>query len=172
MKRTIVTLSILLLVGGCGTVTRGTKQGVKFHSEPPGASVTVVRAKKERTQWTCTAPCELQLSRKRDFEVTFELEGYKTVTGRLASRIGAKGGATAVAGNALLGGGVGFLVDAGTGANMQLKPDPMRAILAPVDSDRPSMIPDVRVEGGGKETVVSEIAGDAPTTIATRGAGR
>ena len=156
MYKACLLLSTIVLVAGCGTVTRGTKQGVKFNSEPAGASVTVVRSKKVETQWNCTAPCELQLSRKRDFDVTFELDGYKPVSGRLASRIGAKGGATGIAGNAVLGGGIGFIVDAGTGANMQLKPDPMRAVLAPINSDKVSMIPDIRVEGGGTETVVSE----------------
>ncbi len=138
-------------MAGCGTVVRGTKQGVRFESEPPGATVTVVRAKKEQTKWTCESPCELQLSRKRDFDVTFEKEGYKPAKGRLASRVGAKGGATAVPGNFLLGGGIGFIVDAGTGANMQLKPDPMRAILAPIDSDEESVVCDQRIEGGGRE---------------------
>ncbi|MBI1394161.1 MAG: hypothetical protein GC152_15630 [Alphaproteobacteria bacterium] len=143
-------------MAACGTVTRGTKQGVKFESDPDGAQVTVVRDKKEKTQWACTSPCELQLSRKRDFNVTFEKAGYKPVTARLASRIGAKGGATGVAGNAILGGGVGFIVDAGTGANMQLKPDPMRASLAPVGSAETSKVYDVRIEGGGRETAESD----------------
>ncbi|MEM9705984.1 MAG: translation initiation factor 2 [Pseudomonadota bacterium] len=138
-----------IALASCATVTRGTKQGVKFSSTPEGATVTASRAKKERTQYTCVTPCELQLSRKRDFDVTFELEGYKTATGRLASRLGAKGGAAAVPGNFLAGGGIGFIVDAGTGATMQLKPDPMRATLVPLDSEGESTIEDVREEGSG-----------------------
>lgn len=153
MIRTILVICLAASIMGCGTVVRGTKQGVKFQSEPPGASVTVVRAKKEKTQWECTSPCELQLSRKRDFDVTFELDGYKPAQARLASRIGAKGGATAIPGNFVLGGGIGFIVDAGTGANMQLKPDPMRAKLAPIGSDEESVVYDVRIEGGGIEEV-------------------
>lgn len=51
---------------------------------------------------------------------------------------------------------IGFIVDAGTGANMQLKPDPMRAKLAPIGSDENSIIFDVRVEGGGKENAVMD----------------
>jgi len=159
MLRKMMILCSAPLILSCGTVVRGTKQGVKFESEPPGATVMVVRAKKEKTRWDCLSPCELQLSRKRDFSVTFELEGYKPVTGRLASRLGAKGGATAIPGNFLLGGGIGFIVDAGTGANMQLKPDPMRATLMPINSGEKSVIYDVRIEGGGKGDVQSDSVG-------------
>ncbi len=153
MIRTVILTSAALAVAGCGTVVRGTKQGVRFESAPSGAEVTVVRAKKRETRWACVTPCELQLSRKRDFNVTFSLDGYKPAEGRLASRLGAKGGATAVPGNFVLGGGIGFIVDAGTGANMQLKPDPMRAELAPLGSPENSVIFDVRIEGGGVQDV-------------------
>lgn len=151
--RCILLLFFTLSIIGCGTVVRGTKQGVKFESEPPGASVTVTRAKKQKLEWHCTSPCELQLSRKRDFDVTFELDGYKPAKARLASRLGAKGGATAIPGNFVLGGGIGFIVDAGTGANMQLKPDPMRAKLAPINSADHSVVYNVRTEGGGIDDV-------------------
>ncbi len=157
MNRITALFCSVILLAGCGTVVRGTKQGVKFISEPPGANVTVERARKEKTVWNCVSPCELQLSRKRDFNVTFELAGYKTANGRLASRLGAKGGATAIPGNFVAGGGIGFIVDAGTGANMQLKPDPMRAKLAATDSNENSVIFDVRIEGGGKEDLETEI---------------
>ena len=156
MIRSTVLICLAISTAGCGTVTRGTKQGVKFVSEPSGASVLVQRAQKVDMRWDCVTPCELQLSRKRDFNVTFELEGYKPAEGRLASRLGAKGGATAVPGNFLFGGPIGFAVDAGTGANMQLKPDPMKAVLAPVDSDDNSVILDVRIEGGGIENMETE----------------
>lgn len=172
MIRVAIISILVLYVSGCGTVVRGTKQGVRFESTPTNAAVTVERAKKRKTQWNCTTPCELQLSRKRDFDVTFALAGYKPATGRLASRLGAKGGATAIPGNFVLGGGIGFIVDAGTGANMQLKPDPMRAKLAPVGSAENSVIYDVRIEGGGVEDIhetsaeqsaaISAANGDAP----------
>lgn len=164
MKKVIGLLILAVATAGCGTVVRGTKQGVKFISEPPGAAVTVVRETQEKTRWNCVSPCELQLSRKRDFMVTFQLDGYKPATARLASRLGAKGGATAIPGNFVAGGGIGFIVDAGTGANMQLKPDPMRAKLAPLDGAEPSIVYDVRKEGGGveKEFDASSGAATAP----------
>lgn len=149
-KVTIMALAVLSLAG-CATVTRGTKQGVKFLSEPPGANVTVVRVTKEKLRYSCVSPCELQLSRKRDFSVTFEHDGYKPVTARLASRLSAKGAAATTVGNFVAGGGVGFLVDIGTGADLQLKPDPMRAKLAPVDSAEDSVVYDERIEGGGRK---------------------
>ncbi|MBY0422323.1 MAG: PDZ domain-containing protein [Parvularculaceae bacterium] len=169
MNRALTLVCIILAATGCGTVVRGTKQGVKFQSEPPGAAVTVIRAQKEKTRWTCVSPCELQLSRKRDFNVTFELDGYKPATARLASRIGAKGGATAIPGNFVAGGGIGFIVDAGTGANMQLKPDPMRAKLARMDSDEFSVVYDVRIEGGGKQDVFISAAAPVPAADGATG---
>lgn len=49
MNRLIpLTLAVLLLVG-CSTVTRGTKQGVKFQSEPSGATATIVRVTGDQT---------------------------------------------------------------------------------------------------------------------------
>ncbi|MEL6791751.1 MAG: hypothetical protein AAGL18_05615 [Pseudomonadota bacterium] len=59
-----------------------------------------------------------------------------------------EGSAAAVPGNFIAGGGIGFIVDAGTGANMQLKPDPMRGRLAPIDSTEDSVVINERVEGG------------------------
>jgi len=147
-KLGLIVLTIVMATS-CSTVTRGTKQGVKFQSEPPGAKVVASRITGDQTQYECTTPCELQLSRKRDFNVTFEKEGYKPATARLASKLGAKGAAAAVLGNFVAGGGIGFIVDAGTGANMQLKPDPMVAKLVPVDSDEKSVVYNERVIGGG-----------------------
>lgn len=82
--------------------------------------------------------------------MTFELEGYKPANARLASRLGAKGAAAAVPGNFVAGGGIGFIVDAGTGANMQLKPDPMRAKLVPLDSAEESVVYNERIEGSSE----------------------
>lgn len=150
MKSWIIVTLAALCASSCSTVTRGTKQGVKFISEPPGANVTVIRKTGENLRYNCVSPCELQLSRKRDFNVTFELEGYKPANARLASRLGAKGAAAAVPGNFVAGGGIGFIVDAGTGANMQLKPDPMRAKLVPLDSAEESVVYNERIEGSSE----------------------
>lgn len=149
MFRIVILVAATAALIGCSTVTRGTKKGVKFQSEPPGANVTIVRITGDNTRYDCVTPCELQLSRKRDFNVTFELDGYKPATARLASKLGAKGAAAAVPGNFIAGGGIGFIVDAGTGANMQLKPDPMFAKLAPISSTEESIVYNERVEGGG-----------------------
>lgn len=151
MKKFVPLLALVAFsLASCSTVTRGTKQGVKFISEPEGAAVTVVRVTGDNLRYSCVSPCELQLSRKRDFNVTFELASHKPATARLASRLGAKGAAAAVAGNFVAGGAVGFIVDAGTGANMQLKPDPMRAKLVPLDSAEESVVYNERIEGSSE----------------------
>ncbi|MEL7487392.1 MAG: hypothetical protein AAGJ87_09290, partial [Pseudomonadota bacterium] len=50
------------------------------------------------------------------------------------------GGVTSGAGNVLAGGLIGIGVDAGTGANLDLRPNPMTATLAPEESEQASEI--------------------------------
>lgn len=51
-----------VLITGCATVTRGTRQKVDFVSEPPGATVQV---RTGRTPQECVTPCTLEVRRSR-----------------------------------------------------------------------------------------------------------
>lgn len=127
---------------GCATVMRGTDDTVDFESTPAGATVTAERiTENDDNPISCVAPCKLELSRKRDFNVTFELEGYKTAKAKLSSLVSGAGSAGFL-GNALIGGVIGAAVDAGTGAAQDLKPNPMIARLAPLDSEEESVVVD------------------------------
>lgn len=139
MKK-LVLLAAAFAASGCATVIRGTKETAEFESDPQGATVTAESTSEDRLgPFTCTTPCELELKRKRTWIVDFEKEGYKPVTGRLEPVV-TGGGVASGAGNVLAGGLIGIGVDAGTGANLDLRPNPLRATLAPEDSDEPSRV--------------------------------
>ena len=136
----LLMVAAALAASGCSTVIRGTKETARFESTPPGATVTATRiTDNDDNPVACIAPCKLQLSRKRDFYVTFELDGYKPVTAKLSSLV-TPGGGVGFLGNAVAGGVVGGVVDAGTGALHDLRPNPMRATLAPADQFGASLV--------------------------------
>lgn len=139
MKRALL-LAALAAAAGCATVVRGTKDTSKFESTPAGATVTVESISADKLgPFTCVTPCEMELKRKRDWNVVFSLEGYKPATGQLTPKV-TGGGVASGAGNVIAGGIIGIGVDAGTGANLDLRPNPMIARLAPVDSPDASVV--------------------------------
>ncbi len=133
MKKVIL-LAALAATAGCATVIRGTKETSKFESAPSGATVTVESISTDKLgPFTCVTPCELELKRKREWKVEYTLDGYKPVTGQLVPKV-TGGGVASGAGNVIAGGIIGIGVDAGTGANLDLRPNPMIAKLALADS--------------------------------------
>ncbi|MEM9262953.1 MAG: translation initiation factor 2 [Pseudomonadota bacterium] len=141
-QQSLAVLTILLATTGCATVFQGTKDKVYFESVPEGARATAERiTENDESPVSCVTPCSMKLSRKRDFRVTFELEGYKPAVGKLSSKLDG-GGAAGFVGNAVLGGGIGAIVDAGTGATHDLFPNPITAQLSAVGSSQPSRVLD------------------------------
>ena len=129
-------------LGGCATVIRGTKESAQFESSPNGATVTAESISEDRLgPFTCVTPCELELKRKRTWDVEFSLEGFQSVSGLLKPQV-TGGGVASGAGNVIAGGIIGIGVDAGTGANLDLRPNPMIAELEPTGSGVPSRIVD------------------------------
>ena len=122
----IIRLTELVLLGalssGCATIIHGTTQEIPITSEPPGATVATtgdVRA---------TTPGKLELKRKTGHVLTFSKEGYKSDTVKLESVLSG-----AVAGNILVGGLIGWGVDAATGADSRLVPESVHVVLKPHD---------------------------------------
>lgn len=139
MKKLIL-IAAALSTAGCATVIRGTKEKARFESSPSGATVTAESISADRLgPFSCVTPCELELKRKRDWSVSFELDGYKPVTGVLEPKV-TGGGVASGAGNVLAGGIIGIGVDAGTGANLDLRPNPLVVELAPIGSDAESRV--------------------------------
>lgn len=132
--RTIILLTAALGAASCATVIRGTKETAKFESTPSGAEVTAESISADKLgPFSCTTPCELELKRKRDWKVVFAKDGYKPVEAVLEKKV-TGGGIASGAGNVIAGGIIGIGVDAGTGANLDLRPNPMIAELAPEGS--------------------------------------
>jgi|SRR5581483_8716715 len=152
---TRVSLAVVLAaaLGGCASITRGSTEQLQIVSEPPGATVTSIIIPKcgdnpcprsdldpraiEPVQEgpvvgpTCITPCLITVNRADEFQLTFTLPGYRPETIKSEIRT-AVGGAVGVAGNAIIGGAVGVLVDTGTGAIYEHYPNPVSVTLTPI----------------------------------------
>lgn len=113
------------LLPACATVVRGTKQDYVIQTDPAGAKVQL------STGQRCVSPCNLRLPRKHDFVVDVALDGYEPAQAQVSSKIRA-GGVGAVAGNVLLGGIIGGVVDGSNGSMNDLRPNPLLIKLVPV----------------------------------------
>ncbi len=122
-----------LSLSACATVTRGTSQTFYVMSEPSNAKVEM------SNNQTCVTPCQLKLKRKDEFDVTVSLDGYKSKTTHIESRTKG-GGVAAAAGNVLVGGIIGGVVDGSNGSMKNLLPNPLKVILAPSSSTEESQV--------------------------------
>jgi hypothetical protein len=106
-------LALFLSTCGCATIINGTTQKIPVSSEPSGANCTVVG---DNTKYT--TPCQVELARKSDHFLKLEKEGYDPATVEIKHVLSG-----AVAGNILLGGLIGWGVDAATGSQNRLIPE-------------------------------------------------
>lgn len=126
-KMGLALLCCVAVTSGCASITRGTKDVLVVESDPPGATV------KLSTGLTGKTPAAFKLPRKDALVVTIKKDGYETVTVRVTSRVSGAGSA-GMAGNIILGGLIGAAVDAGTGAMLDLVPNPIFVTLVPLRS--------------------------------------
>lgn len=116
---------LALSLSACATVTRGTKDAWSITSDPSGARVETTNG------FFCEAtPCAIKMPRKSEFVATLTKPGYKPAKIQVTNKIAGAGGA-AMAGNVLVGGIIGAGVDAGTGAMLDLVPNPAHVALEP-----------------------------------------
>jgi len=119
-------LCAVLALPACATVTRGTNTAWEVTSEPSGARVETSNG------YFCQAtPCSIKMPRRSEFIATFTLEGYQPATVTVTNKV-ATGGGVAMAGNVLVGGLIGAGVDAGSGAMLDLTPNPAHVDLVPL----------------------------------------
>ena len=118
----LVCVSVLVSLGGCATITRGTTQPFSVNSTPVGATVSLSNGER------CTTPCNMTLKRKHPIAVEICKVGYAPVATDILSAISGAGGA-AMAGNVLVGGVIGAGIDAGSGAMRDLRPNPLDVTL-------------------------------------------
>lgn len=128
--RILITNAVAFSVSACGTVTRGSNEDVTFNSNPPGAKVQT------STGLVCQAtPCTFPISRKQEFVATFDLPGHQSQQIAVKTEVSG-GGAAGMAGNILVGGVVGIVVDASTGATLDHSPNPVFATMEPLQKPK------------------------------------
>ncbi len=118
VKQVFAAAFAAVLLSGCATVINGTSQDIKFDSNAKQTTVKI------STGITCVAPCKLDMKRRRDFRVDFAAPGYRPAYVLVQSRTGG-----AVAGNVLLGGLIGGVVDGANGSTNHLYPNPVKVRL-------------------------------------------
>ena len=123
-------IPLFMCMGGCATITRGTTDQIQIQSEPSEARATTSLGQ------SCQTPCTLQVSRKDEFTVSFQKEGYEPQQIDVKTQV-AGSGAAGFAGNILLGGVVGMGADVATGAALEHVPNPVRASLVPIAPAKP-----------------------------------
>jgi hypothetical protein len=152
-----------LMLGACATVVRGSTEQIQFDSEPAGAIMrstiispcggpcpnTTAQGGADGAPYgesdikttpepgpACTTPCTAEVPRNRELMVTFSKPGYQDVTVPLKTKV-AGAGAVGVAGNVIIGGAVGVVVDTASGAALDHYPNPLRVNLVPVAKPEP-----------------------------------
>lgn len=112
MRGIIVVGALALALGGCATIVEGTSQSVAINTTPPGASCTVSREGAQISAVLST-PGSVKIDKSRaDISVTCSKDGFQTQTVSYSSSFNGM-----TFGNIILGGAVGAVVDASTGAN-------------------------------------------------------
>lgn len=118
MKKTIIScsLALTLLLSSCATIVSGSKQNVKFTSDPSTATIFIDEVEVGKT------PFEIKLVRKSEHTVMIKLDGYQTYETKLTKKFNAW-----YIGNIVFGGLIGIIVDPITGAMYNLSSDEVNA---------------------------------------------
>lgn len=149
MKLLAASLAVLSM-SACATITRGTMQAFEVKTTPPGARVETSNG------LFCEAtPCVFQnVPRNSNFEVTITKPGYKTMVAKVTNTTSG-GGGMGMAGNIILGGVIGAVVDGTNGSMQDLVPNPL----------------DVTLEAEAATPVAPAAAAAAPAPAPAGGAG-
>jgi len=118
MRNKIISCSFVLtlLMSSCATIVSGSKQIVRFSSNPSTASVFIDEVEVGKT------PFEIKLARISSHSVVLKLDGYQTYQTRLTKSFNGW-----YIGNILIGGIIGLIIDPITGAMYNLTPDQVDA---------------------------------------------
>ena len=116
----------------CATVTRGTNQAWTVETTPGGAAITTTNG------FQCDAtPCTFRMPRRSEFDVTITKPGYRTVTTHVTNQVSGAG-AAGMAGNVIVGGVIGGVVDVASGAMLEIRPNPLQVTLEPEGAAPPA----------------------------------
>ena len=109
-------LAFLVLFNSCATIVSGSRQWISFDSEPVSATVFINEVEIGKT------PVQKKLKRNQEYQILIKLDGYEPYETILTKKFNAW-----YLGNILIGGLVGLIVDASTGAIFKLTPDEINA---------------------------------------------
>jgi hypothetical protein len=152
---------LAFVLSGCATVINGTSQDFALDSDPQGAQVTLTNG------YSCVTPCQVELKRKNDIRADFTRDGYEPAYVLIQSRTGG-----AMAGNLLLGGVIGGVVDASNGATNYLFPEPLSVRLARLGSEQDAVLLDKEGAVSGTVTAHNDsVREDVAETIGASAAG-
>jgi hypothetical protein len=118
-RRYLMLVAIAIAPAACATIIHGTNQDVAMSSKPDGATVTVDNAPVGKT------PTVVRLTRNEKHTVRLELAGYEPVEIPVTRKLSAW-----FFGNLVIGGLLGVVVDAATGAMYNLTPAQLEAQFA------------------------------------------
>ena len=114
----VLTMSAMLFSQGCASIINGTTQKVAIASQPVGATVTI------DDQLYGITPVIAKLKRGSEHTVVIEVPGYEQAKFTLTKKISGW-----VFGNILIGGIIGFGIDAYSGGLYTLSPEQLNAEL-------------------------------------------
>lgn len=115
--------SVYTLLSGCATIVHlGSNEELTVSSEPSGATVVIDGTERGVT------PLATKVERKKDHAVVLTKEGFEEAQSRVESHI-----SWWIAGNVILGGLVGILVDVMSGGGYTIEPDAVAVNLKPLE---------------------------------------
>lgn len=126
MKNLVVSAGLVLLLAACSTVTEGTSQTLSFDSMPQGADCKLTRLGAVIGQVRTPGAVVVQKT-KHDIAVNCTKEGFAETSANVKSDY-----AAATFGNIILGGGIGWAIDASSGAHNKYDANTM-VTLTPLD---------------------------------------
>jgi hypothetical protein len=137
--KTIVIVALAATLGGCASATRGWNEQIQFDSSPTGATVRteIIDPFCAETNCptqpgpACVTPCVVQVARRDRLKANFTKEGFEPQVVPVDVRIAGQGVA-GFAGNVLIGGAIGMVVDAASGATLEHFPNPITVVLQPI----------------------------------------
>lgn len=134
-------LAMTMSLGACATIIEGTDQPVGIITTPPGAECTLTRDSKVIAQVSPTPGQVVVEKSKNDILIDCKKEGYQPV--RIVAKSSFNG---TTFGNLLLGGVVGVVVDASSGANQEY-PESITIPLTPLGQPAPAApVPDPKAD--------------------------
>ena len=124
-------LALSSVVSGCATIVHlGGNEELNVSSEPAGANVVIDGTERGVT------PLATKVERKKDHAVVLTKEGFEENQSRVESHL-----SWWVAGNVILGGVVGILVDVLSGGGYTIEPGAVAVTLKPIEGVATSAAP-------------------------------